>query len=124
MARLPGPAPAAPAGAPLAKMAAAAGATPESSVFRPLPQAITHTNTEIGVAVRSPELAAQFTSAYQLDAGTGVYEVRLQPDGRSLEWTGTNEDGVKEQLDSPSGVSWFERFRLFMLSRLVPEDWL
>lgn len=83
-----------------------------------------HTNTEIGIAVRSPELCARIVSAYRVDTGVGVYEVLLEPDGRSIAWVGKDEDGNLERLDAAPETTWFQRLRLFLVSLLIPEDWL
>ena len=65
-------------------------------------------NTELGVTVRSAELSQAIHLAYELDAATGTYEVRLKDDGRTLEWLGRRPDGSVERLDSPPGLSWWE----------------
>lgn len=83
-----------------------------------------HTNTELGLAVRSAELARRIRATYEAGAGLGVYEVVLTPDGRSIEWIGRRADGTVERLDSPPGLSWIEKVRLMLLSPLVTEDLL
>ena len=81
-------------------------------------------NTELGVMVRSAELSLAIHKAYDLDNATGTYEVRLMENGRTLEWVGQRADGSVERLDSPPGLSLWERVRLFLLSLLVPEAWI
>ena len=83
-----------------------------------------HTNTELGLAVRSAELARRIRATYEAGAALGVYEVVLAPDGRSIEWIGRRADGTVERLDSPPGLGWLEKLRLMLLSPLVTEDLL
>ncbi len=83
-----------------------------------------HTNTELGLAVRSTELARRIRATYEAGVGLGVYEVVLAPDGRSVEWVGRHADGSVERLNSPPGLSWIEKLRLLVMSPLVTEDLL
>lgn len=82
-------------------------------------------NTELGVAVRSRELADALEVAYEIRNGTGAYEVRMMEGTRSLEWIGRSADGtVVERLYSAPGLTWWDRVKLTVLSLLVPEAWL
>lgn len=81
------------------------------------------TNTEIGVAVRSPELAQMILSAYHTDGFPGVYEVRLKPDGSGVQWVGRDDDGDEVLADEPEVGLW-QRMRLRVMSWFVPEDLL
>lgn len=81
-------------------------------------------NTEIGVAVRSEELARQVLPSYELETIPGLYELRLRPAEGGVEWIGRDERGGEERLDAPPGSSWLEELRLFLLSGLVLEDQL
>jgi putative cardiolipin synthase len=81
-------------------------------------------NTEIGVLVRSPELVQQRLAFYRADALTGVYEVRLKPDGQSLEWVGIDPEGDEERLDAEPESNWLLRLKLYLMSLVVPEDQL
>ena len=78
------------------------------------------TNTEIGVAVRSPELAAMIITAYKVDSLEGVYQVSLAGDGTNLQWTALNDD-TPEVLDEPPEASLWQRLQIFILSTVVPE---
>jgi putative cardiolipin synthase len=86
------------------------------------------TNTELGIGVRSAELAQRVLSAYRLDAADAVYELRLKPDGDGIEWIGRNGrpggDLVEEHLDTAPQTGWLQRLRLFLLGLFVPEDLL
>jgi phosphatidylserine/phosphatidylglycerophosphate/cardiolipin synthase-like enzyme len=83
-----------------------------------------HTNTELGLAVRSAELARRIRATYEAGAGHGVYEVVLAADGRAVEWVGRRADGSVERLDSPPGLSWIEKLRLMLMAPLVSEELL
>lgn len=78
------------------------------------------TNTEIGVAVRSPELAAMIITAYKVDSLEGVYQVSLAGDGTNLQWTALNDD-TPDVLDEPPEASLWQRLQIFILSTVVPE---
>jgi cardiolipin synthase C len=80
-------------------------------------------NTEIGVAVRSPELARMILDAYRVDSFAGVYEVHLRPDGRGVQWIGHDTDGEEILADAPEMGAW-QRLQLWFMSLFVPEDLL
>jgi len=80
-------------------------------------------NTEIAVAVRGREITRLVAKAFYVDESPGVYEVRLQPDGKTLQWIGRNDDG-EDRLDDEPDAAWLQRLRLFFLSLFVPEDLL
>jgi len=82
-----------------------------------------YTNTEIGIAVRSPELAGMILAAYKIDDFAGVFQVRLKPDGAGVQWIGRGENGEEEPADEPD-VSLWQRFKLWLMSLFVPEDML
>jgi phosphatidylserine/phosphatidylglycerophosphate/cardiolipin synthase-like enzyme len=80
-------------------------------------------NTEIGIAVRSPELARLILEAYKADGFSGVYQVQLKPDGSGVQWVGHDEQGEEVLTDEPD-VSLWQRFRLWLMFLFVPEDLL
>ncbi len=82
-----------------------------------------HTNTEMGIVVRSPELVRTLLEMYKVDSGVGVYEVRLRPDGRNVEWVGYDPER-DELLEADPESSWLHRLKLFLLGLVVPEDLL
>ena len=51
-----------------------------------------------------------------------AYEVRLMPDGRSLEWIEQTSSGEK-RYDTDPGTSWFLRRKVDLLS-ILPIEWL
>lgn len=81
-------------------------------------------NTEIGVAVRSSELAGQVLPSFELETIPGLYELRLNALGTGIEWIGRDDDGKEERLDAAPGVSWLESLRLFLLSGFALEEQL
>jgi len=81
-------------------------------------------NTELGLLVRSPGLVQQLLGFYKVDTNVGVYEVRLKPDGRSLEWVGLDPEGEPERLDEEPESTWLMRLKLRLMFLFVPEDQL
>jgi putative cardiolipin synthase len=75
-------------------------------------------NTEMGVAVASPALAARLSEAMDRGLREIAYEVRLSPDGGGLEWT---DGGVRYTSEPGAGV--FKRLWIAFLS-LLPIEWL
>lgn len=85
------------------------------------------TNTEMVLLIRSPELAREilnwFNSQERADV-RGSYQIRLQPDGRSLQWVALLGEGRSETLDKDPEFNPWERLRLWLISLLVPESLL
>jgi phosphatidylserine/phosphatidylglycerophosphate/cardiolipin synthase-like enzyme len=80
-------------------------------------------NTEIGISVDNPALVRALLDFYGMESTTGVYELRLKPDGHSIEWVGRNPQG-DESIDSDPEIDCWLRFKLWLSSLLVPEDLL
>jgi putative cardiolipin synthase len=80
-----------------------------------------HINTEIGVRLESPELAAMLRAAFRIEEAVGVVRVRLAEDGRSLSWSVLDADGREQILDHEPDGSWWHRLRVRLLGLLVPE---
>ena len=84
------------------------------------------TNTELVLLIRSPELAREiltwFNSKERADV-RGSDQVRLKPDGRSLQWVALLGEGRSETLDQDPEFNFWERLRLWLISLFVPE-WL
>jgi len=79
-------------------------------------------NTEIGIAIHSPELAEKVYGLLTVFSAPGFYEVVLKPNG-GLRWVA--RDGVNdEELDDEPDTSLFQRMSLFLQSLVVPEDQL
>ena len=82
-----------------------------------------YSNTEIGVGIRSPELAKLIMDTFRADGFSGAYQVRLNADGSGLEWVGRGDDGETVVLDEPE-VGWLQRLKLWFMFLFVPEDLL
>jgi phosphatidylserine/phosphatidylglycerophosphate/cardiolipin synthase-like enzyme len=78
-------------------------------------------NTEIGVRIESATLADMTFRALRIDEATGVYRVKLMPDG-SLGWSVLDADRNEVILSEEPDASWWHRLRVRLLSLLVPED--
>jgi putative cardiolipin synthase len=85
------------------------------------------TNTEMVMLIRSPELAREiltsFNSRERADV-RGSYQVRLKPDGQSLQWVALLGEGRSETLDEDPEFNFLERLRLWLISLFVPESLL
>jgi len=92
-----------------------------------LDQRSAYLNTELGVMIRSPELAGQILDLFDFDSLNGgiggVYRVELTPDGKGLEWVGTGEDEGKV-LKTVPGDGLSMRLRLWFYQHFVPESLL
>ncbi len=81
------------------------------------------TNTELALAVHSPALTRLVLAQLTADPSGGSYEVRLTPDGQSLEWVSLSDQDEEHLPDEPA-PPWWQRLRLWLLSLLVPDDLL
>jgi putative cardiolipin synthase len=82
-------------------------------------------NTEFGVLVDSPALAAQTLRLLQLLQHEAADEVRLKPGTeRDLEWRRLNEQQQVDIIDSEPGASLWMRMKLYIQSLLIPESLL
>jgi phosphatidylserine/phosphatidylglycerophosphate/cardiolipin synthase-like enzyme len=81
-------------------------------------------NTEIGVGVTSPTLAAMLQNKFlRIDETVGVYRVQLRPDGNGVRWTAMGTGNTPaEELDVDPDTSLSQRLRLLLLSVFVPES--
>jgi phosphatidylserine/phosphatidylglycerophosphate/cardiolipin synthase-like enzyme len=77
-----------------------------------------HLNTEVGVRLQSPELAAQLVDAFQLDNIRGTYRVRLAPGTDAIQWVST--DGDDQVLNDEPDSSLLARLKLHFFSWFVP----
>jgi putative cardiolipin synthase len=80
-----------------------------------------HLNTEVGVRLQSPELAAQLVDAFQLDNVHGTYQVRLAPGTDAIQWVSPDDDQV---LDDEPDASMLVRLKLLFFAWFVPSDLL
>jgi len=79
-------------------------------------------NTEMGVVIDSPTLAQRLASAFDSQVPLIAWEVRLLPDGTSLEWIERSSSGER-RYDVEPDTTWFDRAKVWMLSPL-PIDWM
>ena len=79
-------------------------------------------NTEMGLVIDSPTLAQWLAGIFDTVVPRAAYEVRLAPDGRSLEWIERTASGEK-RYDVDPDTSWVLRTKVDMLS-ILPIEWL
>jgi putative cardiolipin synthase len=85
------------------------------------------TNTEIVLLIRSPEFAArvlQYFNATRSRDVNHVHQVKLKPDGKSLQWVALKGEGLSEELDTEPDMDTLLRLKLLLLSPFVSEDLL
>jgi putative cardiolipin synthase len=80
-------------------------------------------NTELGIVVRSPELALDVLRVIDAATAQSAYRVRFGADGESLEWSGTGNHR-EVVLTSEPEASAYTRFRNMVLQPFVPEKLL
>jgi putative cardiolipin synthase len=79
-------------------------------------------NTEMGLVLHSPVLAARLADAFEQGIPGASYEVRLAADGRGLLWI--ERDGERETVHATEpGTTGFQRFAVGTMA-LLPIDWL
>lgn len=66
-------------------------------------------NTELGVIIRSPEMAAALDDAVEAALPTAAWQVRLNDQGR-LRWHGVDADGQPVVYTKEPQTSWWQRF--------------
>ena len=74
-------------------------------------------NTEIGLIIESTEMAGQLAAMRDPES---EYRLQLSGDGRRVEWVGLDGDGREAVYDAPPETSRWLRFKLWLLSPLVP----
>ena len=79
-------------------------------------------NTEMGLVIDSPRLALRLAEFFDTGVPAVAYEVRLKPDGRSLEWIERTAEG-EVRFDTEPGTSFFKRSGVGMMS-ILPIEWL
>jgi putative cardiolipin synthase len=80
-------------------------------------------NTEMGLAIDSPELATTVT-ALSLRAISAAYRLRLSRNGEHIEWVETDAKGQQRVHLREPGEGWWLRFKLWLLSPFVIEGML
>jgi putative cardiolipin synthase len=79
-------------------------------------------NTEMGLVIDSPALAQPLAGFFDTEVPLLAYEVRLAPDGSSLEWIERTPTG-ETRHDTEPGTTWASRMGVQFLS-ILPIEWL
>lgn len=87
------------------------------------------TNTELALVVDSADLVRLILGQFQPTESGAVFEVKLADDGQSLKWVGhgtvtRDGSGAALQLDAEPTPPWWQQLQLWLLSALVPDEWL
>ena len=80
-------------------------------------------NTELGLFARCPELAKEVIRVINISKLTSSYRLRFAPDGQSLEWLATDDQGEVVLSQEPE-VTPLMRLQNMLLAPFVPEQLL
>ena len=80
-------------------------------------------NTELGLFARCPELAKEVIRVINISKLQSSYRLRFAPDGQSLEWLATDDQGEVVLSEEPE-VTPFMRLQSMFLAPFVPEQLL
>jgi phosphatidylserine/phosphatidylglycerophosphate/cardiolipin synthase-like enzyme len=80
-------------------------------------------NTEIALAIDNPDLAGEAAALLQQHWEQGNYELRLAQAGERIEWVAQHDAYLEVHRAEPH-ADWLSRFRLELVSTLVPEELL
>jgi len=83
-----------------------------------------YANTEIGLGIRSPELARMIQSYFDIEHSPDVHEVRAAPASRGGIERYRRDDAGRVVLESGSEGSWWDRLLLQFQSVFIPEELL
>lgn len=78
-------------------------------------------NTEMGLVIESPVLAAQIAGAFAEDIPARSYRVTLNAAGK-MQWLEQHEGGTRVHTTEP-GTTWLKRLGVALMA-LLPIDWL
>lgn len=81
------------------------------------------TNTELGILAECPELALEVIRVINISKLQSSYRLRFGPDGQSLEWLATDDQG-DVVLSSEPEVTPLMRLETMLLAPFVPEQLL
>ncbi|MCC7326189.1 MAG: phospholipase D family protein [Burkholderiales bacterium] len=79
-------------------------------------------NTEMGLVIGSPVLAGGLARFFDVEVPMLAYEVKLAPDGSSLEWIERTSTG-ETRYDTEPETSWATRMGVEFMS-ILPIEWL
>ncbi|MDP9902104.1 phospholipase D family protein [Variovorax ginsengisoli] len=80
-------------------------------------------NTELGIAVHSPQLAREMLRIINISKLESAYRVRLSESGGRLEWLSMDDDKEIILYTEPEST-WLQRLKINLLGPLVPEELL
>ena len=78
-------------------------------------------NTELGVVIDSAPITEQFVQLLASDDYGSMYQLRLAPDGRTLQWWSTDSSGRSTMTDREPGASWLQDIVLWFQSLFIDE---
>jgi cardiolipin synthase C len=81
-------------------------------------------NTEMGVIIDNAKLAAAVADRIATDSLTSVYKLRLLPDGQTIEWIETDEDGITSATTQEPHNGWWLQLKLLLQALVVAEHHL
>jgi putative cardiolipin synthase len=85
------------------------------------------TNTELAVRIASPRMCQEILAFYRSSdpsQARGAYQVRLAPDGESLQWVALRGEEGPEVLTEEPEADRLLRLKLFLMSLFVSEELL
>jgi putative cardiolipin synthase len=81
-------------------------------------------NTEVGLAIESPELARTMATLSREGLATGAYRLRLSADGEHVEWVESDPDGTQVVYTDEPGGYWWLRFKQWLFAPFVSDELL
>jgi cardiolipin synthase C len=78
-------------------------------------------NTELGIIVRSPDVAREVRRVIDVSTFQSAYRVRLSADGQSLEWLTTDDNGEVILYAEPD-TTFLLRLQIMVFGPFVPEQ--
>jgi cardiolipin synthase C len=82
-----------------------------------------HINSELGIVIRSPEIARQVTSLLDDISADGSYRLQLEDHTDKIEWRSGDAESPKIWHTEPETTRW-QRFSLDLLAPFSPEELL
>jgi len=81
-------------------------------------------NTEVGLAIDSPELVATLSHLFSDSLSSGAYRLRLADDGEHIQWLETAPDGTTVVHDDEPDDRWWWRFKRWLLAPIIGDAML
>ncbi len=81
-------------------------------------------NTEAGLLIDSPALAAQIQGLIDRDRRESVYQLRLAADDDTIEWVSTSADGQETVVLEEPHSDWLLRLKRWLLEPFASEELL